>query len=115
MIKSKKKLVLFTANKNECIKNFPNTITVGTIMTYNSKDEYDTRPSMSGVVIIMIATIRDNKDESLWTNHIQTMPSTCKKIHLRHTHTMVLQVLPIHLVTAHFMEIIMAVLSLVTI
>ena len=65
MMKSKKKLVLFTANKNECIKHFPNTVTVGTMMTYNSKDENEIHPSMSGVVILMMATIRDNKDESL--------------------------------------------------
>ena len=72
-MKSKKKLVLFTANKNECINHFPNTIIVGTIMTYNSKDENDTCPSMSGVVILMMNTIRDNKDESLWTNNTQTI------------------------------------------
>ena len=29
--------------------------------------------------MLMMAIIQDNKNESLWTNHVKTMSSTCKK------------------------------------
>ena len=79
MKKSKKQFILITGNKTECFKYFPNTYLVHPVMTYRAKKNKPEDQPMSGVVILMMAAIRDNGNESLWTNHAASMASTCKK------------------------------------
>ena len=56
----------------------PTTITL-TLMTYRSKKNKPKDQPMSRLVILMMAAICDNGNESLWTNHVASMASTCKK------------------------------------
>ena len=78
MKKSKRKMVLFTAFKEECLSTFPNTHVFGTVMTYKPKFEGDLCPPMSGIVVLMTAVIRNIINESTWTTNIHDMAKGCK-------------------------------------
>ena len=51
--------------QNECLEYFPNTYLVHSIMKFRSKGCKKKDQPMPGVVIIMMAPIRDNRNESL--------------------------------------------------
>ena len=72
MKKTKQNLILFTASKDECLRCFPNTTVIGSVMTHQ-----DSAP-MSGIVILMMATLRNNGDETIWTDDIHEMAKQCK-------------------------------------
>ena len=81
--KTKRKFIMFTANKSDCLKLVPNTHCYGTVMTYKPKSQYELSPPMSGVVILMMAVLNDNNKKkgsnSVWDNNIHKLAKECKK------------------------------------
>ena len=76
MEKSKKNMLFITANKEECLSLFPNTYIHGTVLTKQDLD--NPSMTMSGVVILMMAVLRDTKNETYWNDDIHEMALRCK-------------------------------------
>ena len=68
--KTKKNIMLITASKQDCLRIMPNT----NIFKSGSYDDCH----FSGIVILMMAVLRNNKSEYLWTNEIHQLSSSCK-------------------------------------
>ena len=73
--KSKKNMLFITANKEECLNCFPSTYVHGTVLT--NQDTKNPSTTMSGVVILMMAVLRDTKNETCWNDGIHEMALRC--------------------------------------
>ena len=52
-------------------------------MTYNPNGNTKKETSMSGIVILMMAIIRNNSKETMWKDHLLTISKTCKNDSLK--------------------------------
>lgn len=73
--KTKKNMLVITASKAECLSMMPNTY------VFNSHN-YDEK-HMSGIVILMMAVLRNNREEYIWMDDMHTLVASCKSNSLK--------------------------------